>query len=132
MTAQELADAIAEYVGHNDYVSHGDLLHHFGAALKGRQAVCNDIFNVVLFAGCSDLFADAVLLLLSERPRRVLPAPLSMLRTALDGTPRPRGMPRAKGGRPPEGGYKKTRFAPICFRPAGKVPPIGANVKEKP
>jgi|SRR5262245_25989569 len=117
MTPEELADRIADFVSRSDYVSQGELINRFGDSLRGATQVYLNPVNVVLFVGCSELFADAVCILQQERPPRVVIAPAHPMVLFIDGCPVPAKMPWMKG-RPPKGGYKRPRFAPVCFRPA--------------
>jgi hypothetical protein len=122
---QALADQIAGYVEKTDWVSQAEIINRFGGeALCGDVMLSMDEMNVALFVGASQLFADAVMLLQAERPKRVVLVPCSFLTLLIDGCPIPATMPLAT--KKPRGGrFKKTHFLPTCFRPASteKPPP---------
>ena len=125
MTAQQLADKFAEYISKTDWVSHGELLNrHADLPLRGDCSLILEGANVALFVGCSELFCDAIAILREEKPSRVVIAPCHSLVLFIDGCPMPAKMKWMKG-RPPKGGYKQTRFAPVCFRPAANAAECG-------
>lgn len=86
MSPPLLADRIVSYVNsnRNDWISHVELGRHVDADLTGEYMVVNEAANVILFAGCSALFVDAVRLLLNDNPRRVGFGPLHPLALLAD------------------------------------------------
>ncbi len=117
MTPTELADKICAYVRKEgmDYVSQAQLIARFGDELRGDRLMEVPSKHLVLFVGCSQLFADAVHIIEGESPQRVYLETCDYLVMLTDGCPVPLDMPTAK--KVPKGGYKTNHFVPICFRP---------------
>lgn len=106
-----LADAIEAYVKQYDWVTFAELLHRMDGFADVRGTIALEIApNVVLYAGLSDAFADAVRQLQSEK--RIWPYPTSMLTYFIDGG----GLTIPLAKRIPKGGYKQQRWLPVCFR----------------
>lgn len=110
-TVPELADRIEQYVRAYDWVTFAELENKIDG-LRGDLLLSIDPPNVVLWAGMSEAFIDALEIL--RRDRRVFPWPTVYLTYLIDG-----GLlklPIAK--RPPTGGkrYAKERWLPVCLR----------------
>lgn len=116
MTAQEVADKIAECAQNLDWVSQENIIEHCGGdILRGDRECYSEETNVVFHVCVSSLFIEAINILRHERPRRVVAVPMNPLVARIDGVPLPK-LPFAK--RPPRGGrYKETHYLLTGYRP---------------
>lgn len=112
MKATEIADTIAELCQVDSSVTHGTLCNRLGDDVRGDIQVSIGE-NLVVFVGASEAFADAVQLLGTETPARVVLRPIEFLCLLIDGCPIPAKMPPAR--RPPPQGYKTPHFMSVCF-----------------
>ena len=114
MDKTNLADEIVKITEElRGSVTHGTLISRFGDRVLGDCELSLHPMNIVIFAGASQEFCDAVGQLKNENPKRVTIRPIELFCLVIDGCPIPHDMPIAK--RPPKGGYKKPHFAPTCF-----------------
>ncbi len=106
-----IADAIEQYVRTYDYVTFVELGRRLKPYIEVRGDVALEIApNVILWAGMSQAFADAITEL--QQGKRIWPHPSSLLTYFHDGGAL--RMPIAK--RIPKGGYKKEHWLPVTFR----------------
>lgn len=112
MTAEDIADTIAILCQHDSSVTHGVLRRRIGKAVLGNLDISYEQ-NLVLFVCASQEFANAIKILRSEIPARVVLKPIDAYCLLFDAGPIPSDMPFAK--RIPKGGYKHPHFVPMCF-----------------
>jgi hypothetical protein len=109
--AGRVADAIAAYVQHYDWVTFAELCRRFESytATAGNTAL-ELRPNVVVWVGMSETFAAAITTLIGER--RVFMHPCATLSYMIDGGMLT--MPLAKD--PPPAGYTRPRWLPVALR----------------
>lgn len=117
--ARALADQIAVYTAEVDWVTCGEILHRFGDGMRGKLAI-EVVPHILTWAGISPLLIEAMKLLRTERPMRVVLWPISPLADLCDGSPLLR-LPRAR--RVPKDGYKTDRWAHLGLRPVARLTP---------
>lgn len=106
-----LADAIEAYIRQYDHVTFVELLSRLEPFADVRGDFGLELRdNVVLWAGMSESFTDAIEQLRAEK--RVWPTPTVWLTYMIDGGSL--SLPIAK--RIPKGGYKKPHWLPVCLR----------------
>lgn len=129
-TAIELADRIVEVCRDlHDSVTHGNLISRLGDCMRGNYEYHQDNTNVTFFVGISEMACSALRILQRERPHRVHLRGVHVLCHMTDGSPLPTKMPWLKG-RPPKGGFKKTRFASVGFDPVTERKPCSCPPPE--
>lgn len=117
--ARALADQIAVYTAEVDWVTCGEILHRFGDGMRGELAI-EVVPHILTWAGISPLLMQAMQLLRTERPMRVVLWPISPLADLCDGSPLLH-LPRAR--RVPKDGYKTDRWAHLGLRPVERLTP---------
>ena len=117
MDPRGTADEIAAYTVRTDWVTCGEILNRFGPGLRGHCAL-EIMPHLLTWAGISPLLVDAMLLLRTERPMRVVLWPISPLADLCDGSPLLM-LPMAK--RVPRRGYKTDHYAHMGLRPIERL-----------
>jgi hypothetical protein len=110
-TAADLAEQIRDLVYRKDHVSMVEITRLDGA--QGDLQWALDDYNIVLWAGLSELLVDALELL--RKTKAIELHPCSPLVYWGDGAAL--SLPLAKQARK----YKKPHWQPVVFRPAGKA-----------
>lgn len=131
-TAAEVAERIVALVNRMDYVSQENICNECGGDsskgeeevdLRGDMAVVMERSNVATHYWVSQLFVDAIGILLRERPRRIIPTASCAMTMMIDGVPfPPRGTPYVKRN-PPKGGFKREHYLPVTYRPLSALSP---------
>ena len=116
MTPEELADRIVEITIQHGDATHGTIINNTEqGVLSGDMTLSVGDMNLVFAVGINTLFADAMDILMKERPLRVEISATDFLVACYDATPMPSAMPWAK--KPPKKGYKEPHFVPFLLRP---------------
>jgi len=114
-----IADQIAVHVARTDWVTCGEILNRFGDNLRGRCAL-EVLPHVLAWAGISPLLVDAMKILRTERPKRVVLWPIHPLADLCDASPLLR-LPTAR--RLTQHGYKTDHYTHLGLRPMARLRP---------